>query len=83
VPKGTYKLEEAVPTVAVQAMLVARSDLPEDTVYKITKAIFENLDKVKHAKSKYIKPENALNGMSIELHPGAKKYFDEKGIKAE
>lgn len=83
VPQGTYKLAEAVPTVAVRAMLVARADLPEDTVYNVTKAIFENLDKVKHAKAQQIKLENALDGMSIELHPGAKKYFDEKGVKAE
>lgn len=83
VPQGTYKLAETVPTVAVRAMLVARADLPEDTVYNVTKAIFENLDKVKHAKAQQIKLENALDGMSIELHPGAKKYFDEKGVKAE
>ncbi|PLS08547.1 TAXI family TRAP transporter solute-binding subunit [Neobacillus cucumis] len=83
VPAGTYKLNEAVPTVAVQAMLVARSDLSETVVYDITKAIFENLDKVTHAKGKLIKAENALNGVGIEVHPGAKKYFSEKGVKAQ
>lgn len=83
VPSGVYKLKEAVPTVAVQAMLVVQSDLSEDLVYDITKAIFENLDQVTHAKGKLIKPENALKGVGIEVHPGAQKYFDEKGIKAE
>lgn len=82
VAKGTYGLEEAVPTVAVQAMLVVRDDLSEDVVYDITKAIFENLDQVTHAKAKLIKAENALNGVGIEVHPGAKKYFDEIGVKA-
>ncbi len=82
VAKGTYGLEKAVPTVAVQAMLVVRDDLAEDVVYDITKAIFENLDQVTHAKAKLIKAENALNGVGIDVHPGAKKYFDEKGIKA-
>ncbi len=81
VPANTYKLTEAVTTVAVQAMLVARSDLSEKVVYDVTKAIFENLDKVTHAKAKAIKVENALNGVGIEVHPGAQKYFDEKGIK--
>jgi uncharacterized protein len=64
-------------------MLVASSDLSEDVVYDITKAIFENLDKVTHAKGKLIKVENALNGVGIDVHPGAQKYFDEKGVKAE
>ncbi len=83
IPSGTYGLEAAVTTVAVQAMLVASSDLSDDVVYDITKAIFENLDKVTHAKGKLIKVENALNGVGIDVHPGAQKYFDEKGIKAE
>lgn len=81
VPAGTYKIKEPVKTVAVQAMLVVRDDLEEDLVYDITKAIFENLDKVTHAKGKIIKVENALNGVGIDVHPGAQKYFDEKGVK--
>ena len=82
VPSGTYKIGSAVPTVAVQAMLVVKAELSDEVVYDITKAIFENLDKVQHAKAKQIKPENALNGVGIDVHPGAQKYFDEKGIKA-
>ncbi|MFH5778662.1 TAXI family TRAP transporter solute-binding subunit [Heyndrickxia oleronia] len=80
VPADTYKIKEAVPTIAVLSMLVVREDLPEDVVYKVTKAIYENTDKIKHSKAQFIKAESALNGMSIDLHPGAKKYFDEKGI---
>jgi len=83
VPAGTYKLAEAVPTVAVQAMLAVANDLSEDVVYNITKAIFENLDKVTHAKGKLIKAENAVKGTGIDLHPGAKKYFEELGITVE
>lgn len=83
VPSGTYGLESAITTVAVQAMLVARSDLSEDLVYDITKAIFENLNKVTHAKGKLIQVDKALNGVGIEVHPGAQKYFDEKGVKAQ
>ncbi|MEW9109835.1 TAXI family TRAP transporter solute-binding subunit [Cytobacillus gottheilii] len=83
VPSGTYKLSEAVPTVAVQAMLVVSNDLSEDVVYDVTKAIFENLDKVAHDKGKLISAENAVNGVGIEIHPGAQKYYDEQGIEAE
>ncbi len=83
IPAGTYKLADAVTSVAVQAMLVVSNDLDEETVYGITKAIFENTDKVTHAKGKLIKAENALNGVGIDVHPGAQKYFDEKGVKAQ
>lgn len=83
VPAGVYGMKDVVPTVAVQAMLVVSNDLSEDVVYDITKGLFENLDKVTHAKGKLIKPEKALNGVGIDVHPGAQKYFDEKGIKAE
>ncbi|MFC7320125.1 TAXI family TRAP transporter solute-binding subunit [Halobacillus campisalis] len=83
VPEGTYGLEEAVPTVAVQAMLVAHSDLSEDQVYEMTKAIFENTDQISHAKGEDINAESALDGVGVDLHPGAKKYFDEEGISEE
>lgn len=83
IPAGTYKLKDAVTSVAVQAMLVVANSLDDETVYEITKAIFENTDQVQHAKAKLIKAENALNGVGIEVHPGAQKYFDEKGIKAQ
>jgi uncharacterized protein len=83
VPSGVYGLTDSVPTVAVLAMLVVREDLSEQLVYDITKAIFENTDKIGHAKAKLIKAENALNGVGIEVHPGAQKYYDEKGISAD
>jgi TRAP transporter TAXI family solute receptor len=82
VPSGVYGLTDTVPTVAVLAMLVVREDLSEQLVYDITKAIFENTDKIGHAKAQLIKAENALNGVGIEVHPGAQKYYDEKGITA-
>lgn len=78
VPSGTYKIPEDVSTVAVQAMLVVRDDLDEQLVYDITKAIFENLDQVTHAKGELISVENALNGIGIDVHPGAQKYLDEQ-----
>ncbi|MDF1507485.1 TAXI family TRAP transporter solute-binding subunit [Robertmurraya sp. DFI.2.37] len=79
IPAGTYGLADAVPTVAVSAMLAVVDSLSEDAVYEITKAIFENLDKVQHAKGEVIDPAKAKEGTGIEIHPGAQKYFDEKG----
>ncbi len=81
VSKGTYGLTEDVSSVAVLAMLVVSTELNEDTVYDITKAIFENTDKISHAKGKLITAESALDGVGIDLHPGAVKYFTEKGIQ--
>lgn len=83
VPSGTYGLEEDVDTVAVLAMLAVTDNLSEDVVYDITKALYENTDKIAHAKGELITLESALDGIGIDLHPGAKKYFDEEGIEAE
>ncbi|MBM7704750.1 TAXI family TRAP transporter solute-binding subunit [Metabacillus iocasae] len=80
VPAGTYKLAEEVKTVAVQAMLAVSTDLEEELVYDITKAIFENTDKITHAKGKLITAESAVEGAGIPFHPGAEKYFKEKGL---
>ncbi|MED4583361.1 TAXI family TRAP transporter solute-binding subunit [Brevibacillus choshinensis] len=82
VPANTYQtVPEEVTTVSVKSMLVVRADLSEDLVYKVTKAIFDNTDKLGHAKAKEIKMDKALAGVSLPVHPGAKKYFDEKGVK--
>ncbi|WP_211654591.1 TAXI family TRAP transporter solute-binding subunit [Planococcus alpniumensis] len=77
VPSGTYGLTEDVPTVSVLAMLVVQNDISEDTVYDITKAIYENTDQIQHAKADFIKAETALDGIGIDIHPGAQRYFDE------
>lgn len=83
IPPNTYKGQaEAVKTVAVMATLIVNSQVKEDVVYNITKSLFENqadLGKA-HAKGKELKLETATKGMSIPLHPGAAKYFKEKGI---
>lgn len=82
VPANTYQtVPEEVTTVSVKSMLLIRSDLDEDLVYKVTKAIFDNTDKLGHAKAKEIKLDSVLSGVSIPIHPGAKKYFDEKSVK--
>ncbi|WP_227395735.1 TAXI family TRAP transporter solute-binding subunit [Jeotgalibacillus aurantiacus] len=78
VASGTYGLEEAVPTVAVQAMLAVSSELSEDVVYDITKAIFENTDSITHPKGEFITADTALEGIGIDVHPGAQRYFDEQ-----
>ncbi|HHY47585.1 MAG TPA: TAXI family TRAP transporter solute-binding subunit [Firmicutes bacterium] len=83
IPAGTYMHQaDPVKSVAVQAILIARSDLDEDLVYNLTKALFENLGDLAaaHAKGKEVRLANALNGVSTPLHPGAERYYREKGI---
>lgn len=77
IPSGTYGMADEVPTVSVLAMLVIQNDLSEDLVYDITKAIYENTDQIQHAKAAFIKAETALDGIGIDVHPGAQRYFDE------
>ncbi|MEK4630153.1 TAXI family TRAP transporter solute-binding subunit [Solibacillus sp. FSL R7-0682] len=77
IPSGTYGLEADVPAVSVGAMLAVKKDLPDDLVYAMTKAIYDNTDKIGHAKGSFIKAETGLDGIGIEVHPGAQRYFDE------
>lgn len=82
IPADTYIGQTAaVKTVAVQAMLIARSDLDTGLVYEMTRALFENLPELAtmHAKAKEMSLAGALSGVSTPLHPGAEKYFKEKG----
>ncbi len=79
IPAGTYGMTNEVSTVSVLAMLAVSNDLPEELVYNITKAIYENTDRITHPKGQFIKAETALNGIDINIHPGAQKYFDEVG----
>lgn len=80
IPAGTYGLESEVTTVAVLAMLAVTDSLSEDEVYEMTKAIYENADKITHAKGSLITKESALDGIGIDFHPGAEKYFKEEGL---
>lgn len=83
IPANTYDGQTApAATAAVVNYLVTRSDLSDDLVYQMTKSIFDNLDTLKsaHSAAKDIKIEDALVGMPVPMHPGALKYFKEKGI---
>ncbi|MCL4425170.1 MAG: TAXI family TRAP transporter solute-binding subunit [Firmicutes bacterium] len=80
VPGKTYtSLDQDTVTVAVMAMLITKKSLDQNLVYDMTKAIFTHLDRLAaaHAAGKLIQVKTATNGMPVELHPGAKKFFDE------
>lgn len=80
IPAGTYpNQEEDVEAVSVKAMLAVTDDMDEELAYNIVGAIYSNLDAVKtaHAVGAMVTKESAREGMSIPLHPGAEKYFNE------
>ena len=80
IPAGTYAgFDEAVPGISVMAMLVATDKVDEALGYDITKALFDNLDKLQaaHSAAKQITKESAKDGMSIDLNAGAARYYKE------
>lgn len=80
IPVDTYGNKEAVPTAAVPNALVARADLSEDDVYKLTKQFFESLPTLQnaHQAAKEITLEGAQHNIVAPLHPGAKRFYDEQ-----
>lgn len=83
IPAGTYNGQGAdVQTAAVVNFLVTRADVSDDLAYAMTKTIYENLDQLAaaHSAAKAIKLEDALSGMPVPLHPGAERFFKEKGL---
>lgn len=82
VPAGTYKNQaQDVATVAVNAVLIVGNQLSVDVVYSITKALFDSQAELAsaHAKGKELNLQYAVKGVSIPFHPGALKYYKEKG----
>ncbi|MDZ5812066.1 TAXI family TRAP transporter solute-binding subunit [Halorubrum sp. AD140] len=76
IPEGTYEgVDEDVDTISVQAMIATREELSADTVEEVTEAIFENLDELT-IKTDFISVDSAQDGMSIDLHEGAARYFE-------
>ncbi|HSB67994.1 MAG TPA: TAXI family TRAP transporter solute-binding subunit [Candidatus Methylomirabilis sp.] len=83
IPANSYKgVTTDVKTVAVNAVLIAHPKLSEAVVYSLTKALFENQTELAaaHAKGKVLSLQGAATGVSIPFHPGAAKYYKEKGI---
>ncbi|MBO4940625.1 MAG: TAXI family TRAP transporter solute-binding subunit [Clostridia bacterium] len=86
VPAGTYAGQtEDVKTVTVKATLIVSADAAEEDVYKLTAAIFDNIEAItaENGKGAELSLENATSGMTVPFHAGAAKYFAEKGITVE
>ncbi len=80
---GTYPGQDAdVQTIAQPNFLATSADLPDEHVYLMTKAIYENLPFLQaiHPATKVMAIENAIAGLPLPLHPGALQYYQEVGI---
>jgi TRAP transporter TAXI family solute receptor len=84
IPGGLYPNNpDDVQTYGVLATFVTSEDVPEESVYNVVKAVFDNFDDFKrlHPALANLKKEDLVkNGLSAPLHNGAEKYFKEKGL---
>lgn len=83
IAKDVYGTETDIPTVGVGAVILAKNDVSEDAIYKFCKDIFDNAENLvdSHAKYGELSLEYATSISSVPYHPGAVKYFAEKGIE--
>jgi TRAP transporter TAXI family solute receptor len=83
IPANTYTGQDKdVPTAAVVNYLVTSAAVSDDLAYQMTSLIFESLPELvnAHAAGKEIKLETAATGSPVPLHPGAIRYYREKGV---
>ncbi|MBC7144247.1 MAG: TAXI family TRAP transporter solute-binding subunit [Thioclava marina] len=83
IPGGMYRGNaDDVQTFGVRATLVTSADEPDDVVYALVKSVFDNFDEFKklHPAFAHLTPEEMVTqGLSAPIHPGALKYYKEKG----
>jgi uncharacterized protein len=84
IPKGFYKSNKDydIDTITVWNFMTVHKDAPDDFIYEVVKKTFENVDILitSHPSAKETKPENIIYS-PIPLHPGAIKYYKERGVK--
>ncbi|MBP3730626.1 MAG: TAXI family TRAP transporter solute-binding subunit [Mailhella sp.] len=83
VDKSTYNMDSDAQTVAVGALIIADNNASEADIYNFLYGTFDNLPALQsaHAKAKEFNLEFAASFGSFPYHPGAVKYFAEKGVK--
>ncbi len=82
IPAGMYNNKEDIKTFGVGATFVTSAKVPDKVVYTVVKAVFDNFKQFRklHPAFANLKPEEMIkDGLSAPLHPGAVKYYKEKG----
>lgn len=84
IPGGMYRgSDEDVTSFGVAATFVSSTDVPDDVVYEVVQAVFENFDSFKRLHPAFAnlkKKEMVTDALSAPLHPGAAKYYKEAGL---
>jgi TRAP transporter TAXI family solute receptor len=82
IPAGAYRgVDSAVPVVGVANLLVVRSDMSDDLAYQLTRVLFERQADLAavHPEAKKLSLPTALKGSPLEFHPGAVRFYRERG----
>jgi TRAP transporter TAXI family solute receptor len=85
IPKATYDLPEDVPVVALANVLVVSETMPEALAYDITRVLFEQQATLAaiHPQGRDLSLDTALTGAGAPFHPGAIRYYRERGVWKE
>ncbi len=85
IPAGAYEGVPQTPTLEVHALLVVRDDMDEQLVYRMTEALWneqtQTLLREAHMQGQHVTLDSALSGISIQLHPGARRFYEDKGLR--
>jgi TRAP transporter TAXI family solute receptor len=86
IPKGTYpqaaNAGEEITSATMGSVIVANKAMPDEVAYTVTKAVNDNVDRLRkiHASLQPYEPKLGPTGTAVPLHPGAEKYYKEKGL---
>jgi uncharacterized protein len=88
IPSGTYPgISAETPSIGFDALWIVSADAPDDLIYAITKALWndatQRLLEARAPLGKQVRVEDALDGLSIPLHPGAKRFYREAGLPVD
>jgi uncharacterized protein len=85
IPAATYRLKADVPVVGVANLLVVSADMPDDLAHDITRILFDRQATLAgiHPQARELSIDRALIGASIPFHPGAIRYYRERGAWKE